>query len=87
MYQTGGFDYWEIVGVEQMIKNFAPGYKGTPEDFFESLEEKKEFVLHMCEVGGMSRTSCYQRFKMFNFKRWEIIGLANLLDRFCEDHA
>ena len=31
----------------------------------------------MLDKGGMGRTSAYQRFRLFNFKKWEIEGLEN----------
>lgn len=87
MRNTSDFCHWEVTGIEKMISDFAPDYKGEPEEFFEQLEEKSDFVQYMCANGEISRASCYQRFKLFNFKRWEVVGLSNLLDRYLTEHA
>lgn len=85
LYLNRDFRRWEIVGIERMVREFAPCYDGEIKDFFDRIEEKSRFVRFM-EEGGMSQSSCYQRFKVFNFKKWEIIGLYGLLDLFLREH-
>lgn len=86
MYGTGSFERWEIVGVERMIRSFMPGYDGPLEEFFDRMEEKVRFLQYMADEGGMCRTSCYNRFRPFNFKKWEVAGLLGMLDKFAEEH-
>lgn len=85
LYLNRDFRRWEIVGIERMVREFAPCYDGEIKDFFDRVEEKSRFVQFMKER-GMSPSSCYQRFKVFNFKKWEIIGLYGLLDLFLREH-
>lgn len=85
LYLNRDFRRWEIVGIERMVREFAPCYDGEIKDFFDRVEEKSRFVQFM-EERGMSPSSCYQRFKVFNFKKWEIIGLYGLLDLFLREH-
>lgn len=87
LYQDRQFRRWEVVGIDRMIHGFAPDYDGAPEDFFDRVEGKVRFVRYMEEEGEMSPSSCYQRFKDFNFKKWEVIGLDGLLDQFLKEHA
>lgn len=86
VYGTDTFSPWEEKGLKKMIQEFMPSYQGKTEDFFDEIEEKTSFVQYMIEQGGMGRTTCYQRFKLFNFKKWEIEGLVPLLERFIEMH-
>lgn len=83
---AGTFDLWEERGVEGMIREFAPDYTGEAKDFFDSIEEKAPFIQYMVETGGMGKTTCYQRFKAFNFKKWEVTGLEQLARSFTEYH-
>lgn len=84
VYGTDTFCRWEEVGLRRLIQEFMPDYQGTPEDFFDSIDEKTAFVQFMVEKGGMGRTTVYQRFKLFKFKKWEVEGLLPLFDRFME---
>ena len=86
MYETGTFDIWEEKGVEGMIREFDPEYDGEVKDYFESLADKTPFIQHMVENGGMGKTTCYQRFKAFNFKKWEVMGLKRLVHDFMDFH-
>lgn len=86
LYSNRDFRKWEIVGIDRMVREFKPGYEGELKDFFERVDEKVRFVRFMEEEGDMSPSSCYQRFKVFNFKKWEIIGLYGLLDIFLKEH-
>ena len=83
IYGSSPIDEWEVRGVEQMIREFAPDYKGLLTDFYNRLsrEERGRFVSYMVEQGGMSRTSCYDRFRSFNFFTWEVWGLLR-----CEEY-
>ena len=77
IYGTSPIDEWELRGVERMIREFDPGYKGLLLDFYDQLsrDERGRFVGYMVEQGGMSRRSCYDRFRTFNFATWEVFGL------------
>ena len=86
VYEVGSFDYWELKGVKGMIGEFDPIYEGEIENFYESCAKKQQFIQFMLEKGGMGRTSAYQRFRHFNFKKWEIEGLETLLDMFLDFH-
>lgn len=83
---AGTFDLWEEKGVEGMIREFDPCYKGDAKDFFDSIDEKAPFIQFMVETGGMGKTTCYQRFKAFNFKKWEVTGLERLARAFTDFH-
>ena len=86
MYETGTFDLWEEKGVEGMIREFDPEYDGEVKDYFEFLTDKTPFIQYMVERGGMGKTTCYQRFKVFNFKKWEVMGLQRLVHDFMDFH-
>lgn len=86
MYETGTFDLWEEKGVEGMIRAFDPEYSGEARDYFDTLADKTPFIQYMVETGGMGKTTCYQRFKAFNFKKWEVMGLERLAEGFTEFH-
>ena len=86
VYGVGGFDYWELKGVKGMIAEFDPIYEGEVEKFYDSCTQKQQFIQFMLDKGGMGRTSAYQRFRLFNFKKWEIEGLENLLGLFLDFH-
>lgn len=86
VYGVGGFDYWELKGVKGMIGEFDPLYEGKTECFYECCPQKQQFIQFMLDKGGMGRTSAYQRFRLFNFKKWEIEGIENLLNRFLDFH-
>lgn len=86
VYGNRLFDPWERKGIQKMIADFAPDYRGKPQDFFGALDCKERFVAYMVEKGGMGRTSCYTRFKAFNFRHWEILGLDSLYEKFLQLH-
>lgn len=86
VYGTGWFALWELKGVEGMIREFDPDYEGEAEDFIARDGEKTAFATYMAETGGMSKTTCYQRFKIFNFKKWEVVGLERMFRLFMDFH-
>ena len=55
IYGTSPIDEWELRGVERMIREFDPGYKGLLLDFYDQLsrDERGRFVGYMVEQGGM----------------------------------
>lgn len=86
VYDTGWFDEWELKGVEGMIREFDPDYRGEAKDYFAEARDKSLFIQYMVEKGGMGKTTCYQRFKIFNFKKWEVTGLEKMFDQFMDFH-
>lgn len=86
VYETGTFDLWEEKGVEGMIREFDPTYEGDVKDYFDTVADKTPFIQFMVEKGGMGKTTCYQRFKFFNFKKWEVVGLERLFQQFMDFH-
>lgn len=86
VYGIGKFDYWELKGVKEMIHEFDPIYEGEPDEFYESCTQKVQFIQFMIDKGGMGKSSAYHRFRMFNFKKWEVLGLEYLLGQFLELH-
>lgn len=80
IYGTTTFDEWELKGVDGMMREYAPDYNGLLCDYFDTLtrDERGKFVAYMIEKGGMGKTSCYARFRTFNFAPWEMRGLLAL---------
>lgn len=74
-----GFRAWEEEGILNIIKDYAPKYKGSPCEFWKSLPSKKEFVAKMVSK-GMSRKTVFNRFKLFNFKKYELKGINKILE-------
>lgn len=81
LYGHRPFDGWEVAGVARLIQEFAPDYTGSLPDFFNTLGSKADFVKYMV-ANGMGRSSCYDKFTKWDFKSWEIIGIARLADEF-----
>lgn len=77
VYGTTKFEKWELRGVKELMNEFDPEYEGSVSDYFQSLGRNKRsrFVSFMKEHGGMSRSSCYHRFRMGKFAEWEMKGL------------
>ena len=69
-----------------ICREFDPDYEGEAEDFIARDGEKTAFATYMAETGGMSKTTCYQRFKIFNFKKWEVVGLERMFRLFMDFH-
>lgn len=76
-----GFKSWEEEGILNIIKDYAPKYEGSPCDFWKSLPQKKGFIDKMTEK-GMSRKTAFERFKIFNFKEYELKGIKKILEEF-----
>lgn len=87
IYKQRGFRNWELLGVRQMIRRFAPDYKGDLKLFWNTLEQKRDFVAYMKEEGGMCRTSCYMLFPTMAFKSWQWEGLDALAAKFMEEEC
>ncbi len=86
IYGTSPIDVWELRGVDGMLRDYAPNYNGLLCEYFDTLspEERGRFVNYMIETGGMGRTSCYARFRTFNFAPWEMRGLLALEQLYLE---
>lgn len=89
VYGTTPFSEWELHGIDGMIRRFKPEYKGLLCDFFDriSREERSRFVSFMVKDGGMSKTTCYSRFRTFNFAPWEMRGILALERMYLKSEA
>lgn len=79
-----GFKPWEIDGVESCVKDYcAAACIEVPEDvskFFAGFENKASFISYI-NSKGMSRPAAYSKFTAWQFKKWQIVGIRNLIDR------
>lgn len=65
---------WEAEGIRKCILGFDPGYTGKPENFWDSLEDKKAFVCYMGERMEMGACTVEKRFGNFDFTPLEVKG-------------
>lgn len=81
------FDAWEMKGVVSCIRDFEQLHRLDPTDeeqlhaFYASLPMKTFFWPYMNEM-GMGINSIINRFSVWNFKPWELIGVNRILEEF-----
>lgn len=73
-----GFKPWEIKGIEEVIKEFDSSFSGDLSSFYQELPKKGDFIRIMEDL-GMSRGTVIKRFRMFNFKEYELKGINYIL--------
>lgn len=93
MFRQGygsGFSAWELSGVREVIRGFCKEYGlKTPEEddmpkfYLEWLEGMREKFCSYLLERGMSRTTCIYRFKNWNFKKWEAVGIRAIIEELC----
>lgn len=85
-----GFDKWELQGIRSIIKEYAElvGMDELTEaeypTFYENIPRKEDFWTYMGSR-GMGKNACIYRFREFNFKEWELIGAAALINKLLEE--
>lgn len=93
MLRTGygsGFDKWELQGIRSIIAEYAAlaGMGEVQEvdypTFYDRLPKKEDFWAFMGER-GMGKNACIYRFREFNFKEWELMGAAALINKLLEE--
>ena len=75
-----GFDQWEyaeLVGMDELTEAEYP-------TFYEKIPRKEDFWTFMGSR-GMGKNACIYRFREFNFKEWELIGAAALINKLLEE--
>jgi len=80
-FTRDGFKPWEYEGIITVIKQFNPEYDEKLSLFWDSLTQKKPFFEYM-ESKGMSRGTVNTRFRDFNFKEFELIGIKQIMEDF-----
>lgn len=85
-FTRDGFKPWEYEGIITIIHQFNPEYDGKPSLFWDSLIKKKPFFEYM-ESKGMSRGTAYTRFRDFNFKDFELVGIKKIMEDFNNERA
>ena len=80
-FTRDGFKPWEYEGIITLIKEFSPNYNDSIALFWSSMSTKKAFFEYM-EGKGMSRGTVNTRFRDFNFKDFELVGIKKIMEDF-----
>ena len=77
-----GFEQWELHGVLNVVQDFckekgipAPTDAELPTWYLEQLEGYRAAFCDYVQPLGISKVTCLYRFKNWNFKPWELIGV------------
>lgn len=88
-----GFERWEIEGIENLLKRYceALGIDNTitclNENFYISLNNKGKFKAFMSD-NGMGLNTVIARFTNYNFKKWELKGIEQIInDHFIDEEV
>lgn len=79
-----GFHLWEYEGITSILNEYGVTIPRDKRKLWNSIKNKEEFYKFMYEK-GMSRPTVNYRFRSYNFKRFEIIGVKEIIDEFHEN--
>lgn len=77
---------WEWMGIENCIRDYMPEYQGQICDFWNAVPRRWEFIHYMTER-GMSAMTVYRHFTNFDFKGWELKGIAQIAEDWKKSEA
>lgn len=89
-----GFEEWELMGVNNVIRCFCeeyglrvPAEKSMKKFYLEKLDGLKEQFYAYLYQKGMSRSTVLYRFRNWNFKKWEQVGIRSVIGKLCGEEA
>lgn len=97
MFRQGygsGFEEWELMGVNNVIRSFCeeyglkvPSEKNMKKFYLEKLDGLRDQFCTYLTQRGMSRSTCIYRFRNWNFKKWEQVGIRSIIGQLCGKDA
>lgn len=87
-----GFKKWELLGATNAIRQFVHlkqldnGVLNNVRTFFPNLENKSEFKAYMNDF-GMGINSVATHFTEWSFKKWEEVGVRQIIERYLYDES
>ena len=85
-FRRGILSKWMIVGIRGCIREFLEDDSFTDfENFYRKLPVKSEFIRFMQQDMEMCERTARARFKKFDFKEIELIGLESAYKEFIQE--
>ena len=88
---ASGFEDWEILGIRKVVQDFCtahnlplPEEKELPSFYQEKLDGHREKLWLYMGPLGLSKVTCLYRFKLWDFKEWELKGIRSIIDELCQ---
>ena len=82
--RCGRFKPWEVLGVDECCRRFCGGEVDSPNEWFNSLTRRKDFLRHMASY-GMSRATVYRKFGHNGISAYERRGFRNVVRDFLKE--
>ena len=88
---ASGFEDWEILGIRKVVQDFCtahnlplPKEKKLSSFYQKDLEGYRADLWAYMQPLGLSKVTCLYRFKLWDFKEWELKGIRSIIEELCQ---